>query len=105
MFFYASAPTSNGISLNDILQVGPSVQSDLFSIISRFRSNEVVFVSDIAKMYRQMQINESDYKYQRILWRFNANESIQEYQLLTLIYGFAPTAFLVTRTLNQFCKG
>ena len=33
--FDASAKTSSGVSLNDILMVGPVVQSDLFSILIR----------------------------------------------------------------------
>jgi len=36
--FDGSAKTSNGLSLNHILQVGPNVQQDLYSIVLRFRT-------------------------------------------------------------------
>jgi len=37
--FDGSAKTSNGLSLNDIIQVGPTVQQDLYSIVLRFRTH------------------------------------------------------------------
>ena len=51
--FDGGAKTSNGLSLNGILQVGPTVQQDLFSTVLRFRTHQVCFTADIAKMYRQ----------------------------------------------------
>jgi len=50
--FDGGAKTSNGLSLNDILQVGATVQQDLHSIVLRFRTCQVCFTADIAKMYR-----------------------------------------------------
>lgn len=41
--FDASMPTSSGLSLNDCLMVGPVVQSDLATIIMRFRVHTIVF--------------------------------------------------------------
>ena len=37
--FDGSAKTSTGISLNETLMVGPTIQEDLFSIIARFRNS------------------------------------------------------------------
>ena len=51
--FDASAPTSTGVTLNDTLQVGPTIQSDLISAILRFRTKGIAFVADIVKMYRR----------------------------------------------------
>ena len=44
--FDESAKTSNGLSLNDILQVGPTVRQDLYSIVLRFRTLQVCFTAD-----------------------------------------------------------
>ena len=99
--FDASAPTSTGVSLNDTLEVGPTVQSDLLSIILRFRTRDIAIAADIVKMYRQVQINEQDHDFQRILWRSSVDQPIEEYQLLTVTYGTAPAAYLATRALNQ----
>lgn len=35
--FNASAKTTNGISFNDNLLIGPTIQDDLFAILLRFR--------------------------------------------------------------------
>lgn len=57
--FDASTKTTSNISLNDVLNIGPTIQNDLFSIIIRFRKHNLVLTSDIAKMYRQINIIES----------------------------------------------
>ncbi|XP_051157420.1 uncharacterized protein LOC127279229 [Leptopilina boulardi] len=67
--FDASAKTSTGKSLNDVLMVGPNVQEDLFSLLVRFRSHKYAITADIEKMYRQIIIHPKDRKYQKILWR------------------------------------
>jgi hypothetical protein len=54
--FDASAKTSNQKSLNDLLLIGPKIQSDLYSILLRFREHKVAFTADISQMYRQIQI-------------------------------------------------
>ena len=58
--FDGGAKTSNGLSLNDILQVGSTVQQDLYSIVLRFRTHQVCFTADIAKMYRQIVVHPQD---------------------------------------------
>uniref|UniRef100_A0A1B0DKT8 Uncharacterized protein n=1 Tax=Phlebotomus papatasi TaxID=29031 RepID=A0A1B0DKT8_PHLPP len=48
-----SAKTSSGLSLNDILMTGPTVQPDLASILLRFRQHPYALTADISKMYLQ----------------------------------------------------
>ncbi|XP_073841194.1 uncharacterized protein [Musca autumnalis] len=67
--FDASAKTSSGYSLNDLMYTGPTVQSELFSILLRFRLPKFVFTTDIEKMYRQILLHPDDQKYQLIIWR------------------------------------
>jgi len=47
--FDASAKASNGVSLNDILMVGPTIQDKLFSHLIRFRTYKYVITADIEK--------------------------------------------------------
>ena len=49
--FHGGAKTSNGLSLNDIFQVGHIYQQDLYSIVLRFRTHQVCFIADIGNMY------------------------------------------------------
>ena len=97
--FNASAKNASGISLNESLMVGPNIQPNLFDIIVRFRSFRYAFTADIEKMYRQVVLDKSDRDFQRIFWRGNAAEPIQEYRLATVTYGTAPASFLATRCL------
>lgn len=99
--FDGSAKTTSGVSLNEILSVGATVQPDLFSIIIRFRTREYVLTADISKMYRQIKIDNMDQNYQLIIWRDNEDEPLQYYQLNTVTYGTSPAPFLATRSINQ----
>lgn len=99
--FNASKATSTGISLNDKLLVGPTVQDDLTSILMRFRTHKYALTADIAKMYRQIRVDEKDTKFQRICWRTSTFDPILEYELLTVTYGTACAPYLATKTLNQ----
>ncbi|CAB0040671.1 unnamed protein product [Trichogramma brassicae] len=85
--FNASQEANNGKSLNDFLHVGGKLQSDISTIILRWRLGRYAFTADIVKMYRQIRIHDEDVPWQRILWRKNPEDPIQEYELLTVTYG------------------
>lgn len=99
--FDASCKTSSGISLNDIIMVGPTIQSDLFSVLIRFRMHNYVLGADIEKMYRQVLIHKDHRHLQRILWRNNSSDSLSVYELNTITYGTASAAFLATRCIKE----
>ncbi|XP_030767150.1 uncharacterized protein LOC115890927 [Sitophilus oryzae] len=99
--FDGSAITNTGISLNNCLHVGPTIQDDLFDIVIRFRTYPIVFTGDIAKMYRMVLVHPEHRNLQRILWRENDNEPVQSYTLNTLTYGTAPASFLAIRCLHE----
>ncbi|CAG9130227.1 unnamed protein product [Plutella xylostella] len=66
--FDASCPGTNGVSLNDDLMVGPTLQPDLRHILMRWRLHPICLVADIVKMYRQVKVTDSDADtFQRLL--------------------------------------
>ncbi|XP_011859379.1 PREDICTED: uncharacterized protein LOC105556878 [Vollenhovia emeryi] len=97
--FDASAESSNGVSLNDMLMIGPTVQDKLFSHVIRFRTYKYVITADIEKMYRQVRLHADDQRYQRILWRRAGK--IETYQLNTLTFGVSSSSFLAIRVMQQ----
>lgn len=99
--FDASCKTTTGISLNDALMVGPTLQQDLLDIIFRFRCWQYVVTADIEKMYRQVRVEQSQTRYQRILWRTNPEEEIRAFELKTVTYGTASASFLSIRALQE----
>ncbi|XP_061720311.1 uncharacterized protein LOC133527370 [Cydia pomonella] len=99
--FDASAKDARGISLNEMLLIGPKLQTNILDILCRFRINPIVFTADMRQMYRQLLIDEHDRDYQRIFWRFHQSEPIQEYRLNTVTYGVSSAPFLACRTIKQ----
>ncbi|XP_018568077.1 uncharacterized protein LOC108908506 [Anoplophora glabripennis] len=102
--FDASAPSTNGISLNNIQRVGPVLQDDLFSILLRFRKRTYVISADIAKMYRQVLIEPGQRCLQKIIWRPNPSEALKMYSLNTVTYGQACASFLAIRCIFELVR-
>ncbi|XP_065091044.1 uncharacterized protein LOC135712003 [Ochlerotatus camptorhynchus] len=99
--FDASAKTTSGVSLNDAVMVGPTVQSDLVEIILRFCGHQVVLTADVPKMYRQVGIHPDDCKYHKIVWCDENGEWKVFEQLQTVTYGVASSPYDATKALIQ----
>lgn len=99
--FDASAKTANGVSLNDTLMVGPTVQDSLVDILIRFRLHKIAFTADIANMYRQIKVSEADTEVQRILWREDPSQPIKHFKLNTVTYGTAPAPHLAVSAVQE----
>ncbi|XP_018378596.1 PREDICTED: uncharacterized protein LOC108771167 [Trachymyrmex cornetzi] len=100
--FDASAKTNTGLSLNDALMVGPTIQNTLFAHLIRFRTYKYAITADIEKMYLQVLVHENERKFQRVLWR--KDDEIKTFQLNTLAFGVASSPFLTIRTLQQLAE-
>lgn len=99
--FNASAKTSSGHSLNDLMHKGPNLQQDLQSLLLKLRQYRYAYTADIEKMYRQILINEQDQLLHKIVWRENLNLPIQSFQLTTVTYGTKAAPFLAMMTLKR----
>ncbi|XP_068986183.1 uncharacterized protein [Bombus flavifrons] len=98
--FDGSAPTTTGVSLNNVLHTGPKLQDDIFFILLRFRSHQYVITGDVEKMYRQFLVRPEDRKFQQILWR-NSDGRVDTYQLNTVTFGLSAAPYLAIRCLKQ----
>lgn len=99
--FNASAKTSTGLSLNDLMYRGPNLQQDLQFLILKWRQYKYAYTADIEKMFRQIWLSEEHQQYHKIVWRDNQAKPIQEYQLSTVTYGTKAAPFLAMMTLKQ----
>jgi len=102
--FDASTPSSTNISLNDLQMIGPTMQSDLLSIVLRFRTYPYVMSADITMMYRQVLMATEHCPLQRIVWRYNPIDPIQTFELKTVTYGIASSSFLAIRCLFKLAR-
>lgn len=97
--FDASAKSSSGLSLNDTLHVGPTIQQDLIITLLTFRLNKYALTADVSKMFRQFLVDERDRKFQLILWRDEPHQNIRTFSLNTVTYGLASAPFQAVRCL------
>ena len=84
--------------------VGPKVQDDIFDILLRFRFFKIVMSADVAKMYRQVGLNEKHRDYHRLLWRFSPKEDVQTYRMTRVTYGVASSSYHSIRSQSQCAK-
>ncbi|XP_043950577.1 uncharacterized protein LOC122818959 [Drosophila biarmipes] len=77
--FDASCTTTSQLSLNDLLLVGPTVQTDLYLQLLKFRLFQYALTADVTKMYRQVLVDPSFRKYQYISWRDSPDSELQTF--------------------------
>lgn len=85
--FDDTCKSGNGILLNNVLMVCPTIQQDEFDILIRFHKYNYILTAGIAKMYRQVIIIEAQRDFQRIVLRFDRNKPITHYRFNTVTYG------------------
>ena len=99
--FDASAPSATGISLNDLLAVGPTIQPSLDQTLLRFRQYPVAISGDISKMYREILLSPEDRSLHRFLWRRSTSEPWVDYQMQRVTFGVTASPYVSVRTLKQ----
>lgn len=99
--FNASQKTSTKHSLNDLMEAGPNLQSDLQKLLIQWRQYRFVYCADIEKMYRFIAMHPEDQPLQKIVWRNCISDPMKEYQLCTVTYGTKAAPYLALRTLKQ----
>ncbi|BES90322.1 Hypothetical protein NTJ_03130 [Nesidiocoris tenuis] len=102
--FDSSMVTKDGPSLNQVLYKGPKLQAELLDILLRFRMYQIVLVTDIRQMYRNIRMSTQSQPFQKILWRSSPEEPVRDYQLTTVTYGVSASPFLAIRTLHQLVQ-
>jgi hypothetical protein len=92
-------------SLNDCLEKGPSLQPLLFDILLRNRLRSNCITGDLKKAFLQVRVNEEHRDAQRMLWYNNLEEmKIVEYRFTRVIFGAAPSPYILGATLQKHVK-
>ncbi|XP_071056302.1 uncharacterized protein [Onthophagus taurus] len=102
--FNGSQLTSSGLSLNDCLYTGPKLQTELVDVLLRWRRHPIAIACDLEKMYRQIRLHEMDQPFQRIVWRNNCSQELQNFELTTVTYGLSCAPYLAIRCLRQLAS-
>ena len=99
--FDASAKSSTGLSLNDILLVGPTVHPPLIDVLLRFRTHRVALTTDVSKMYRAIELVPTDRDLHRFVWRNNPEEPLLDYRMTRVTFGVSASSFAANMAVKQ----
>ncbi len=96
--FDASAKTTSGVSLNDILLPGPCQYPPLSDVLIRFRKHCVGVSADISKMFREVLLHPEDRDLHWFILRDEAGALI-DCRMKRVTFGITSLATQVVRTL------
>ena len=99
--FDASAKSTSGISLNDLLMVGPTVHPQLVDVLIRFRVHRVALVADVTKMYCAVELSYEDRDLHRFIWRRNRDEAMKDYRMKCITFGVSASCFAANIAVKQ----
>ena len=96
----SSRATPNSPSLNDCLYPGPVLQNKLWDILIQQRGYPVILAGDIKEAFLQIRIHESERDALHFLWRADAHSEIETYRFTRVLFGLAPSPFLLGGVLE-----
>ena len=103
--FDASAKwKGEGLSLNDVLDPGPSLLPLLYDILLRFRVGKVVLIGDIEKAFLNISIAPEHRDFLRFLWVDDVNPDNPEvitYRFRRLCFGLVSSPFILNATVRH----
>ena len=96
--FDASAASYNGVSLNNCLQTGPSLNPDLVEILIRFRRWPIALSGDITKAFLQVNMRQEDRDVHRFLLKCENGIRVMRFQCVP--FGNTASPFLLNATIR-----
>ena len=92
-------------SLNDCLEIGPSLQPLIFDILVRNRMKKYCIIADIKKAFLQIRIDDRDRDAQRLLWYKSLKDKIvMELRFTRLIFGSGPSPYVLNAVMEKHLK-
>lgn len=101
--FDASAPTTNGISLNDTLKPGPNLYPQLTDILLKFRTHVIGISADISKMFREVKLHPSERDAHRFLLRDESGQ-LKDMRMKRLTFGVRSSPYLATQVIRHLAE-
>ena len=97
--FDASARGYNGVSLNDCMEAGPNLLSNLSEILLRFRRWCIGISSDVEKAFLQISVSEGDRDVHRFLWNLGGETKHMRFRRVP--FGNCASPFLLNATIQH----
>ena len=99
--FDGSAATTSGISLNQSLMVGPTLQPTLNNLLLKFRTYPIALNADVSKMYREVLLSPQDRDLHRFVWRSSPEQPVSDFRMTRVTFGVSASPYLAIRTMYQ----
>ena len=99
--FGTSAKSESGISLNERLLVGPTVNPSLVDVLLRFRKHKVALTSDVSKMYQAVLLEEGQRDLHQFVWREDTTHPLKDYRMTRLMFGVSAFAFAAIMAMRE----
>ena len=99
--FDASASSSSGTSLNDMLLVGHTVHSSHVDVLIRFRLHRITLTTNVSQMYRMVLLETSDKDLHRFVRKRGESEPLQDYRMMRVTFGVAASSYATNMTVKQ----
>ena len=100
--FNASASSSSGMSLNDLLLAGPNLYPLLMTILTKFRLHRIAFSADIKK-FREVALQPRERDLHCFLLHDDQGQ-IRDYRMKRLTFGVKSSPFLATKVLRHLAE-
>ena len=97
--FDASAKGYNGISLNDCMEIGPCLLTNLTQILIRFRRWKFALTADIQKAFLQIAVHRDDCDVHRFLWDCDGQVKVMRFRRVP--FGNCSCPFLLNATVQH----
>ncbi|KAG1682986.1 hypothetical protein GQR58_010380 [Nymphon striatum] len=97
--FDASAKGYNGVSLNDCVDSGPSLNPKMVEILIRFRRWPISITADITKAFLNISVRPADRDVHRFFW--DENGKIRIMRFTRVPFGNSSSPFLLNATIRH----
>jgi hypothetical protein len=105
--FDGAAKSKYGPSLNEVLEPGPNLNTDLLSTTMRFRMNRYAWIADIEKAFLNIALQPEDAESIWFLWASEPSKigsPLIAFKWLRVLFGLSPSPFLLRAAVNKHLK-
>ena len=102
VYDYSARKDTQSPSLNDCLEVRPSLQPLIFDILIQNLMNKLCVLADIKKAFLQIRIHEMDRDAQRLIWYKDLKKmELMELRFTRVIFGSSSSPYILGATIKK----
>ena len=93
-----------GECLNDFLETGSNLMTDLSELLLRIRRHRFVVCCDLEQMFLNIKVAPEDQKYLRMFYRENPDEELKVYQFNVHVFGLSSSPYVAMSVVKAHAK-